>query len=73
MSKYIAGTKIKDLTGQTFGKLTVVAMAEERDKHGHIQWHCKCSCGNLRTVSGNYLHNRYYKSCVSCMDKRRSK
>ena len=38
-----------DLTGQKFGKLTVI----ERhgiDKHGHATWRCKCECGSETVV-----------------------
>lgn len=36
---------IKDLTGQKFGKLTVIRL-DGRDAHGNARWLCKCDCGN---------------------------
>ena len=51
---------LKDLTGQRFGRLTVL----ERDysKSG-THWLCRCDCGNETVVqSRNLLHNRTY-SC----------
>ena len=35
------GRKI-DLTGQTFGKLTVLEEAQERNKSGSVCWVCQC-------------------------------
>ena len=51
-----------DLTGQKFGKLTVI----ERhgiDKHGHAAWRCKCECGSETVVSSLYLKKGDTKSC----------
>jgi hypothetical protein len=44
----------KDLTGQRFGKLTVLERAPNR---GHLAyWHCECDCGNRKEVQqGNML------------------
>ncbi len=46
---------IKDLTGQTFGRLTVVGLLPERTKTGQTQWRCRCSCGGwvLCVIGGN--------------------
>ena len=56
------GRKI-DLTGQTFGKLTVLEEAPERNKSGSVCWICKCECGNIVTVSGGNLRRNNTKSC----------
>lgn len=48
------GAHIKDLTGQRFGKLTVVQMLDER-KNKLIMYECQCDCGNTVTVSRKYL------------------
>lgn len=44
-----------NLTGQTFGELTVLSRAEERPKNGGVWWHCSCSCGNTYDVPGSLL------------------
>lgn len=36
--------KTKDLTGQTFGELTVLYLLDENESKD-IKWHCRCSCG----------------------------
>lgn len=43
-----------DLTGQKFGKLTVLFEQPER-KNSKIVWHCKCDCGNECDVVGSQL------------------
>lgn len=60
-------SKIRDLTGQTFGKLTVVSFAGSY-KRCHAKWLCKCECGNEKTVTGNSLTKGNTKSC-GCLAK----
>lgn len=43
-----------DLTGQTFGRLTVIERAG-RTAHGHATWTCLCSCGTTTTVTTRNL------------------
>lgn len=38
-----------DLTGQHFGKLTVLSRAEN-DGHSNACWYCVCDCGNTVTI-----------------------
>lgn len=38
-------SKIKDITGQKFGKLTAIKFIK-RDKHSNQVWLWKCDCGN---------------------------
>ena len=53
-----------NLTGQRFGKLTVLFEQPER-KNRKIVWHCKCDCGNIISVSRSALL-RGDKSTQSC-------
>ena len=47
------GGQVKDLTGQVFGRLTVVKQ-DGFTKHRLSKWLCKCECGNEKVViSGN--------------------
>lgn len=39
-------SRIKDLTGQTFGKLTVLEHLNQKDKKGRYLNKCQCSCNN---------------------------
>lgn len=56
-----------DLTGQTFGRLTVLRRAHN-NKDGRAMWLCVCECGNERIVPGKCLRNGHTKSC-GCMNK----
>jgi recombination endonuclease VII len=57
------GRKVKDLTGQRFGMLTVVSKSARRDKHGNLFWNCVCDCGNSTTIRRD---NLAYGNTVSC-------
>jgi hypothetical protein len=51
-----------DLLGQKFGRLTVMARAENA-KRGHRRWHCKCECGAETIVWAHSLRTGDTKSC----------
>lgn len=57
-----------DLTGQKFGKLTVLHIAE-RPEFNHrrgVFWKCLCDCGNTSVVASNSLRTGGTVSC-GCM------
>lgn len=56
-------TRLIDITGQTFGKLTALQHIRT-DKIGAI-WRCKCACGKIVEVVGFHLRNGNTKSCGS--------
>lgn len=51
-----------DLTGQTFGFLTVVKISDARVEN-RVTWECKCICGNIKLLTSNHLKRGRYKSC----------
>ena len=53
----------KDLTGQRFGRLTVLYEAEERSNAGKVRWVCQCDCGKQTTVVGAGLTSGHTQSC----------
>lgn len=53
--------KFIDLVGQKFGKLTVIARAENKGKA--TLWLCECDCGNKITVRPYDLKTGKTKSC----------
>jgi hypothetical protein len=55
----------KDLTGQKFGKLTVIKRVEDKvyEKHKKSQFLCLCDCGNEIVVIGGKLTSGNTKSC----------
>lgn len=56
---------VKDLTGRTFGELTVICRAEHQRKNGGIWWLCKCACGNEYEVAGTLLMTGRRTHCSS--------
>ena len=53
--------KFQDLTGHVFGKLTVVARADVKNKRTF--WSCTCQCGTSKEVCAGHLKNGDTKSC----------
>lgn len=53
----------KDLTGQKFGRLTVLHSLEKRSKSGHKLYKCICDCGNEVVVQTNLLTTHHTSSC----------
>ena len=58
----------KDLTGQVFGRWTVLNITDKRTKNRGIIWHCKCECGTEKDVPGEALRNGSSRSC-GCLQK----
>lgn len=53
--------RVKDLTGQTFGRLTVIGFSGIR---GDVSWwRCKCECGEEAEIRSTSLRNGHTKSC----------
>lgn len=53
--------KFIDLTGQKYGRLTVIARAENKGKQ--TMWLCRCECGKEKVVNGYYLKGGQIQSC----------
>lgn len=58
-------SRFQDLTGQTFGKLTVLFYAGKR-KNKYSMWHCRCECGNETTLESSRLTLGQTTSCQPC-------
>lgn len=56
-----SGRRREDLTGQKFGKLTVIAFEETR--HGQLYYKCKCDCGKEKIINAYSLKRGITKSC----------
>lgn len=52
----------KDLTGQKFGRLTVLADSQKR-KDNRVIWTCLCDCGNKCEIDTNRLTSGNTSSC----------
>lgn len=57
--------KISDLTGNRYGRLTVIKRGPDRygNNRKFITWECACDCGNILTVDANNLRTGNTKSC----------
>lgn len=53
--------KFIDLSGQRFGKLTVIGRAP--NKNSKTMWYCLCDCGDSTTVSSTHLRSGHTISC----------
>mgnify|MGYP003298328344 CR=1 FL=1 len=58
--------KVRDLTGQRFGKLVAVEIAGQ-DRHKNVIWRCKCDCGNTHDVVSRALVSGGATSC-GCLE-----
>ena len=70
-------SNLKNLTGQTFGRLTVIGYAGN-DAQGTAQWHVRCvgssHCvpGNETVVRGSSMRSGLTKSC-GCLSRETTK
>ena len=63
VAQKLGKNNILDLTGKTFGFLTVIKDSGERIAGHHIVWECQCECGNITKVAGTNLKSGSIKSC----------
>ena len=61
------GKKLIDLTGQRFGRWTVLKRGPDYvsydGRHKMARWYCKCDCGNIHLVSAASLKQGTSVSC----------
>lgn len=57
--------KPADLTGETYGQLTVAERGES-DRHGKAQWWCICACGRRKLIRAINLKQGDSRSCGEC-------
>ena len=59
------GRRINDLTGQRFGRWTVIERAPKPEYNSSTGafWRCRCDCGTERVVNGNSLKVGISTSC----------
>ena len=64
--------KFLDLSGRTFGRLTVGKFVGS-DKHGFKLWSCVCSCGGEKTTTTQQLRKGGTQSCGCLLAEARRK
>lgn len=57
---------VKDITGLTFNRLTVLKLFDKRN--GYARWLCRCKCGKDTVVLGTHLRGGNTQSC-GCLQK----
>lgn len=55
--------RYENLTGKTFGELTVLREVKDMRNRTQRAWECKCSCGNVKLCHTNDLKRGYIKTC----------
>lgn len=63
-----ASNKIKDETGNIYGKLRVISFATVKNSNAY--WNCLCECGNTIVARGNALRTKSISSC-GCLRSRK--
>ena len=69
------GRRIRDLTGQRFGRLTVLGLYPKRIQYAnsiHTAWMCQCDCGMTYIADSSGLCQGLTKSC-GCLKAERAK
>ena len=63
----------EDLSGQKFGKLTVIEEFKQERTGGTKKWICKCDCGNTTIVPTRHLKSSHTTSCGCISSKNEEK
>ena len=64
-------SKLRDLTGERFGRLTVLERAGS-SKGGQARWRCRCDCGGTTVALGNNLRRGGHTLSCGCVHSERS-
>lgn len=59
-------SRIIDIKGHKFGKLTVIRISNKVSKDKNILWECSCECGKKITTKGTSLRRKGTQSCGKC-------
>src|SRR5689334_14624212 len=55
--------RVIDITGKTFGRLTVISPTGDSNAGGKALWNCLCDCGKPIIVTGKALRKGTTNSC----------
>lgn len=56
-------SKLIDLTGQRFGRLTVIEKDNSRKTNSGSYWVCQCDCGRTKSIKSSSLRRGEIQSC----------
>ena len=54
---------MKNLTGEVFGRITVISLNHKDEKRREYWWNCVCECGIEKEIKGDSLKNGTTRSC----------
>lgn len=57
--------RLKDLTGQRFGRLVVLELDQEKSTPKRKFWKCQCECGNIKSIRTDSLIKKQNPT-ISC-------
>jgi hypothetical protein len=60
----IMGRKIKDISGNVYGNLTIVNISHSNGKT--LYWNCQCECGEFCVASSTDLNRGRTNYCKKC-------
>lgn len=63
-------SKLIDLTGQIFGRLTVLEKDKNKKTNSGSYWICQCECGTIKSIKSSSLRRGEITSC-GCYRKER--
>lgn len=61
-------SRLHDLEGQRFGRLTVLALHPVRASGGGSRWTCACDCGEHKVIAAKHLKSGNVRSC-GCLSR----
>ncbi|MDR6124045.1 hypothetical protein QFZ87_003642 [Bacillus sp. SLBN-46] len=61
---------LDDLTGRTYGNLTVLGLDVDKSNSKHKKWFCECECGKQVSIWGDSLKNGRSKTCGCSVQKK---
>lgn len=62
-------SQIRDLTGQQFGKWTVLCMDPEWKPKKDVKWEVKCECGYTQLIHSRQLTHKGSSGCTKCVGR----
>lgn len=63
--------KFTDMTGKTFGRLTVLSLSHHAKRRGYM-WECQCECGNVKQYSTSALNRGKALSCGCLLEEKQN-
>ena len=63
-------SRLIDLTGNKYGRLTVLHKDTERKTNSGSYWVCQCNCGKIKSIKSSSLRRGEIESCGCLRNER---